>query len=136
MKEIESHQEAAKHLEEAAKHDGTSVVEILQNCVIYADKAHDNITSREHKDDNQLILKNGKPMIFGKDMNKGIIFKDSILQAVTIGENGYTVKDILIHDQYQKDPGFHRMLARMRPNRGGGAVSLRSYTLCCLSYVR
>ena len=38
---------------EAAKHDGTSVIEILQNCVIYADNAHDNITSREHKDDNQ-----------------------------------------------------------------------------------
>jgi len=109
---------------EAAKHDGTSVVEILQNCVIFADKVHDNITSRENKDDHQLVLKNGKAMIFGKDKNKGIIFKDSILQAVTIGENGYTIKDILVHDQYQKDPGIHRMLARMSPNRGGLPIAL------------
>ena len=35
------------------------------------------------------------------------------LEVVTIGENGITEKDILVHDQYEKDPGIHLMLAKM-----------------------
>ncbi|MBS4055892.1 MAG: 2-oxoacid:ferredoxin oxidoreductase subunit beta [Bacteroidetes bacterium] len=100
---------------EAAKHKGTSVVEVLQNCVIFFNKAHDLITSRETKDDNQLFIEHGKPLIYGKDNNKGIILKGTSLEAVTIGENGITEKDILVHNQYDADPGIHVMLARMMP---------------------
>ncbi len=109
---------------EAAKHDGTSVVEILQNCVIFADKAHEAITGKDVKDDVQLILKHGEPMVFGKNRDKGIVFNGRELEVVTIGENGYTLDKILVHDQYQKDPGLHRMIARMAPNRGGMPVAL------------
>ncbi|OQA01229.1 MAG: 2-oxoglutarate oxidoreductase subunit KorB [Bacteroidetes bacterium ADurb.Bin408] len=109
---------------EAAKHDGTSVVEILQNCVIFADKAHESITGKDVKDDVQLILKHGEPMIFGKNRDKGIIFNGRELEVATIGENGVTLDKILVHDQYQKDPGLHRMIARMAPNRGGMPVAL------------
>ena len=100
---------------EAAKHDGTSVVEILQNCVIFADKTHSEITDREHRDERQLILKNGEPMIFGKNRDKGLVLKGTGLAVVTLGENGITEKDILVHDQYSKDPAVHRMLGRMMP---------------------
>lgn len=100
-------------LYEAAKHDGTSVVEILENCIIFADKAHADITSRENRDETQLILRHGEPMIFGKDRNKGIILKGTSLQVAVIGENGITEKDILVHDMYNTDPGIHRMLGRM-----------------------
>lgn len=100
---------------EAAKHDGTSVVEILQNCVIYNDKIHEIITSKDLRDDNQLILRNGWPMIFGKENNKGLIITDNGLKVVKIGENGITKDDILVHDQYAQDPGIHLMLAKMYP---------------------
>ena len=50
---------------EAGKHEGTSVIEILQNCVIYNDKAHGYLTDKEYKDDRQIILRHGEPMIFG-----------------------------------------------------------------------
>ncbi len=100
---------------EAAKHDGTSLIEILQNCIIFADGAHNQVTAKELKDDFQLILKNGEPMIFGKDKNKGILFQDNHLKVVTIGENGVTENDILVHDQYMQDPGLHLMLAKMAP---------------------
>lgn len=109
---------------EAAKHDGTSVVEILQNCVIFADKAHEAITGKDVKDDVQLILKHGEPMVFGKNRDKGIVFNGRELEVVTIGENGNTLDKILVHDQYQKDPGLHRMIARMAPNRGGMPIAL------------
>lgn len=100
---------------EAAKHDGTSVVEILQNCIIFADKAHSSITSRDMRDDYQLHLHHGEPMIFGKEKNKGIRINGTKLEVVTIGENGITLKDILVHDQYSTDPGIHLMLAKLAP---------------------
>ena len=98
---------------EASKHDGTSVVEILQNCVIFADKTHDAITNKENRDDRQIILRNGQPMIFGKNKDKGIRLKGTRLEVVTIGENGITEDDLMVHDSYQKDPGIHLMLAKM-----------------------
>lgn len=100
---------------EAARHKGTSVVEILQNCVIFANKTHDLITSRETRDDNQLFVEHGKPLIFGKEKNKGIRLNGTSLEVVTIGQDGITEKDILVHDQYEKDPGVHSMLASMMP---------------------
>lgn len=100
---------------EAAKHKGTSVVEILQNCVIFANKTHDLITSRETRDDNQLFVEAGKPLIFGKEKDKGIVLKDAHLEIVKIGENGITEKDILVHDPYTQESGVHNLIAAMMP---------------------
>ncbi len=98
---------------EAAHHDGTSVVEILQNCVIYNDKTHAYITDKEHKADRQLVLKHGEPMIFGANNDKGIVFAGTKLKVVTIGEDGYTKDDILVHDAYEENPEIHLMLINM-----------------------
>ncbi len=100
---------------EAAKHDGTSVVEILQNCVIFNEGAHQIITSKDLRDEHQILLKNGEPMIFGKNKDKGIILTSHGLEVVTIGANGITEQDLLVHDQYSQDPGIHLMLAKMTP---------------------
>ncbi|HQK38034.1 MAG TPA: 2-oxoacid:ferredoxin oxidoreductase subunit beta [Bacteroidales bacterium] len=109
---------------EAAKHDGTSVVEILQNCVIFADKAHEMITGKEYRDENQIHLRNGEPMVFGKNRDKGIRLNGTQLEVVKIGENGITIDDILVHDRYQQDPGIHLMLAKMAPPRFPVAVGV------------
>ncbi len=98
---------------EAARHDGTSVIEILQNCVIYNDGCHTPITSKEFRDENQIHLKNGEPMIFGKNNEKGIKLGPNGLEVVTLGENGVDENDLLVHDQYSQDPGIHLMLAKM-----------------------
>ncbi|HOE04200.1 MAG TPA: 2-oxoacid:ferredoxin oxidoreductase subunit beta [Bacteroidales bacterium] len=100
---------------EAARHDGTSLVEIMQNCIIFNDDAHKMITSRELKDDHQLMLEHGKPMIFGKNNDKGIVLGRMGLEVVSLGKNGITEKDILVHDMHQKDPGIHLMLAKLKP---------------------
>ena len=99
---------------EAARHDGTSVVEILQNCVIFNDGTHEAITNRETAEDRQLILKQGEPMIFGKNRDKGLVLGAKGLEVVTIGENGITEKDILVHDMTTQDPSIHLMLAQMK----------------------
>ncbi len=98
---------------EAEKHKGTSLVEILQNCVIFNDKVFLNVTGRDVKLDRQLWLKHGEPMIFGKEKNKGIVLNGFKLEVVTIGENGITDADILVHDAYCEDNTLHNMLISM-----------------------
>ena len=77
-------------------------LEIYQNCVIFNDKVHDVYTSRQTRDDNTLYLEHGRPMIFGKDKNKGIVLKNFALEVVTIGENGVAENAILVHDKYNE----------------------------------
>ncbi len=99
----------------AGKHKGTSLIEILQNCVIFYNKVHDEVTARDKKDDNQLFLEHGKPMMFGKEKDKGIVLKGTKLEVVKIGENGITEADILVHDEKQWETGIHVLLANMSP---------------------
>ncbi|MGD9976919.1 MAG: 2-oxoacid:ferredoxin oxidoreductase subunit beta [Bacteroidales bacterium] len=98
---------------EAAKHDGTSVVEILQNCVIFNDGAYDYISDREFRDDRVIVLRHGEKMVFGKNRDKGLILSGLSLKVVTIGQGGFTMDDILVHDAYNPNPGVHMMLANM-----------------------
>ncbi|MGE4287446.1 MAG: 2-oxoacid:ferredoxin oxidoreductase subunit beta [Salinivirgaceae bacterium] len=99
---------------EAAKHKGTSVVEVLQNCVIYNDGAHAALVDKEEKDERTIILKHGEPMIFGKNRDKGIILDGLKLKTVNLNDGNYTVDDLLIHDAYELNPGIHLLLANMR----------------------
>lgn len=97
----------------AAKHKGASVVEILQNCVIFNQGIHTLFTDKESRDDHVIRLIDGEKMIFGKDKNKGLVQKGFSLQAVTIGEDGYTIDDILVHDSHCEDDTLQRELALM-----------------------
>lgn len=103
--------------EAAEKHKGTSVVEVLQNCVIFNNQVHAIVTAKENKADNQLHLEHGKPMVFGADNEKGIRFnKDTMkLEVVVIGKNGITVEDLLVHDAYMDVPWMHLKLIQMHP---------------------
>ena len=42
------------------------------------------------EEDKQLFLEHGKPMIFGKEKDKGLVLNGLKLEVVTIGENGVT----------------------------------------------
>lgn len=99
---------------EAAKHKGTSVVEMLVNCVIFNDGAHSIISDRENRADRTIVLKHGEKMIYGKNKDKGIILDGQGLKAVTIGENGVTEDDILVHDAHCESAGIHNMLVDMK----------------------
>jgi len=98
----------------AAEHDGCSVMEMLTNCVIFNDGAHKLIADREYRADRTIVLRHGEKMIFGKDRNKGIMLDGMGLRVVTIGENGITEDDILVHDAHSENVGIHMMLADMK----------------------
>lgn len=100
---------------QAEKHKGTSVCEVLMNCVIFNNGAHKQITDKELKSENQVLLEHGKPMVFGENLDKGLVFEDFKLKVVKIGEDGYTKDDILIHDAHMESPVLHSLLVKMMP---------------------
>lgn len=100
--------------EAAANHKGTSAVEVLQNCVIYNDGIHAEISDPAHRADRQLILEHGQPMLFGAENEKGIIFEKGKLKVAVIGENGVSIDDILVHDATEVDPTLHMSLINMQ----------------------
>lgn len=97
----------------AAEHKGTSLVEILLNCVIFANQVHKDITGKEVRGDHQIYLKHGEPMIFGADGNKGLRMRNNALEVVTIGENGVTVDDLMVHNAEDGNDATHYSLVRM-----------------------
>jgi len=100
--------------EEAAKHEGTSIVEVLQNCVIFNDGVHAEISDPKFREERQIFLKHGEPMIFGNQKDKGLVFDKGLLKVVTIGENGITRDDILIHDVTEPNGYIHQQLIGMK----------------------
>lgn len=102
-------------LEEAALHKGTSIVELLQNCIIFADKTHAMITGKEYREENQVYLKHGEPILFGKDKTKGIRLNNCKLEVVELGKDGVTMDDVLVHDRYEQNSSVQLMLSKMMP---------------------
>jgi 2-oxoglutarate ferredoxin oxidoreductase subunit beta len=100
---------------EGAKHEGMSVVEVLQNCVIFNDKTHAMFAGdKATRAENTITLRHGEKMLFGAERNKGLVFEDMRLKVVTVGEDGYTLDNILTHDAHREDATLHSMLAAMK----------------------
>ena len=99
---------------ESAKHDGTAVTVILQNCIIFNDGTHAAYADKEVREDRTIVLRHGQPMIFGKNKDKGLVLDGIKLKVVKIGENGITEKDLLVHDAKEPNPGIHMMLVNMK----------------------
>lgn len=97
----------------AAHHKGTSVVEMLQNCVIYNQGIHSFVTDKEHRADRTIHLRHGEKMIFGANNDKGLVQDGFGLKAVEIGKDGYTIDDVLVHDAKCKTNFLHQQLAMM-----------------------
>lgn len=105
-----------KHLTDilmrAAKHKGTAFVEILQNCIIFNDGAFEDVTNRETRDDNTLVLEHGKPLIFGKEKNKGIRMNGLEPEVVELGKGGIKESDLVIHNEQNPSPAYSFLLSR------------------------
>lgn len=103
------------HLEDticrASAHAGTAMVEIYQNCNIFNDGAFADLTEREAKADHQLVLEHGKPMIFGRQRDRGIRLRGTRPEVVTIADGN--TSDLLVHDE--RDPALAFVLAQMVP---------------------
>ena len=99
----------------AHEHNGTSFVEIFQNCIVYNDEVFAEFTAKDVAADAEIILEHGKPLIFGREKTLGLRVKPGFfeLEVVTIGKNGISEKDILVHDETNR--ALAGMLALMEP---------------------
>ena len=104
---------ATETIAAAARHKGTSIVECLVNCVIFNHGTHGWISEKETRPDRIIFLEHGKPMIYGVNRDKGLVLDGFNLKAVTIGENGITEKDLLVHDALCEDITLQYKLAMM-----------------------
>ncbi|MCA9176575.1 MAG: 2-oxoacid:ferredoxin oxidoreductase subunit beta [Planctomycetales bacterium] len=100
-------------LKRAAEHRGTAFVEVYQNCNIFNDGAWKYATDRDTKAETTIELEHGKPLIFGKDRNKGIRLNGMQPEVVELGK-GITEDDLLFHDEKAPEPTLAYLLSRMR----------------------
>jgi 2-oxoglutarate ferredoxin oxidoreductase subunit beta len=99
-------------LERAARHKGTSFVEIYQNCVIFNDGAYEYATGKDTKAERTIYLEHEKPLIFGRNRDRGIRLKGMDPEIVELGD-GVTEDDLLRHDEQQAEPSLAYLLSRM-----------------------
>ena len=100
-------------LKRAAEHRGTSFVEVYQNCNVFNDGAFDYATGRDTKADTTLELEHGKPLLFGKNRDRGIRLNGMDPEIVELGK-GVTEDDLLFHDERAPEPSLAYLLSRMR----------------------
>ncbi len=100
-------------LRRAAAHPGTAFVEILQNCNIFNDRAFSYMTDKPVRDDNQIVLEQGKPLVFGKQGNRGIRMAKYLPEVVDL--NGSVSEDeLVVHDE-TRPAAYAFLLSRMVP---------------------
>src|SRR5262245_50558445 len=99
-------------LQRAAAHKGSAFVEIYQNCKIFNDGVFEYVTDKSFKADNSLFLEHGKPMIFGKDRNKGIRLIGLNPEVVTVGKD-CGLDDVVVHDEKADNATMAYLLSRM-----------------------
>jgi 2-oxoglutarate ferredoxin oxidoreductase subunit beta len=99
-------------LKRAAAHRGTAFVEVYQNCKIFNDDVFGYATDKSSKADNVLNLQHGRPLVFGKDRNRGIRLHGLNPEVVDLG-NGIAIDDLLVHDEKAEEPSLAYLLSRM-----------------------
>jgi 2-oxoglutarate ferredoxin oxidoreductase subunit beta len=93
-------------LERAAAHKGFAFIEIYANCVIFNDGAFDGFSKKDTRDDHTVNLEHGKPMLFGKNNDKGIKLDGFKPIVVSLDDGKYSVDDLLVHDEQDSTLAF------------------------------
>jgi 2-oxoglutarate/2-oxoacid ferredoxin oxidoreductase subunit beta len=111
-----------KHMQEmikkAGEHEGTAFIEVYQNCNIFNDGAFFLFTDKETKADNVVFLEHGKPMVFGMNKDKGIRLNGLEPEVVDIGNSKYSVDDLWVHDELDKNPVRAYLLSQFTEKEG------------------
>jgi len=99
-------------VEAAHHHKGTVFAEIYQNCNIFNDGAFKDFTEKGVRDERVIEVKHGQPLVWGKEVRKGLVIRDARLEPVVLGD-GVSEADVVVHDE--KNPLLAAMLAHLDP---------------------
>lgn len=105
-------------LKRAADHKGLAFIEIFQNCVIFNDGAFDAIADKKVRNEHMLYLEQGKPMIFGANLDKGIKLDGMKPVVINIANGEYGINDVLVHDEFDESPLRAMLLSHLEENDG------------------
>jgi 2-oxoglutarate/2-oxoacid ferredoxin oxidoreductase subunit beta len=98
-------------LARAYKHKGVSFVEIYQNCVIFNKDTFQPIVGRETREDRAIYLEHGKPLVFGKNKDKGIRMNG--LQPEVVNLADCRPEELLVHKEDDPSPTYAYLLTQM-----------------------
>lgn len=101
-------------LRRAAAHQGTAFVEIYQNCNIFNDKAFDYMTDKPVRDDAAIYLEHGKPLVFGKEKNRGIRMRGTEMEVIELGGE-FSEADCLVWNESLTNPATAFLAAQLLP---------------------
>jgi 2-oxoglutarate ferredoxin oxidoreductase subunit beta len=100
----------AEVLRRAADHKGSAFVEILQNCVIFNDKVHEDYYGVKTRKDSLVYLHHGEKVLYGKTVEKALVvdgFKFKSMDASTAGTSAYTM------DEHEETGSIASMLSKL-----------------------
>jgi 2-oxoglutarate ferredoxin oxidoreductase subunit beta len=109
-------------LDRAAKHKGAAFIEIFQNCIVYNDGAFKEAEERATREDSVVKLEHGKPLIYGKNKDKGIRMNGIKPEIVTF-EPGKPPSDLYVHDE-TAGPEVSYLLTQLAPPHFPWAVGV------------
>ncbi|MBI5744331.1 MAG: 2-oxoacid:ferredoxin oxidoreductase subunit beta [Elusimicrobia bacterium] len=92
-------------LERAARHNGTTFVEILQKCVPFSDKEFDPIKDPATREEVLLRVAHGKPLVFGTNKDKGIVFRNFRPEIVTFPA-GKPPAEVAVYDETNAEMAY------------------------------
>lgn len=95
-------------LKRAADHKGIAFVEIYSNCVIFTDGIFDQWTDKNFMDENSVFIEDGKPLIFGRAKDKGIMIDNFAPNEVKIHGNEHR---LIVHNE--KNVALAQMIGSM-----------------------
>ncbi len=95
----------------AHEHQGTSIIEIYQNCNVFNDGAFGEITAKEARDEMLIPLRHGEPIRFGADGHRGVVLDRGGLRIAEVADVGEDA--LLVHDETRDDPSIAFMLSRL-----------------------
>ena len=94
----------------AVEHQGAALVQIMQNCLVFNDGAFDPLTRKDSRDDLQLVLRPGEPLVFGSEKEKGI-GADRLGPVILNMRDREQAEGVLCHDT--EDLALASTLARL-----------------------
>jgi 2-oxoglutarate ferredoxin oxidoreductase subunit beta len=99
-------------LRQAAEHQGTSLVEIYQNCNIFNDGAFELLKDPTTGPMWTIPLEHGKPLVFGPGGASCVVRDD--FGGLRIAEtNQVDASQIVVHDAHREDPSYAFALSRL-----------------------
>lgn len=100
-------------LERAARHRGTAVVEIYQDCNVFNPGGFTCAADKEAWEERIVYLEHGRPLVFGRNRDKGIRLNGLVPEIVAIGGDARE-DDLLIHDEKAPSPATAFILSQMQ----------------------